>query len=62
MNAKRIVEKLRRFWFEPAPATRLAMLRIMIGAFVVWYLVIRENGPPLHSKTLRAIQRPANLS
>jgi predicted DCC family thiol-disulfide oxidoreductase YuxK len=26
------------FWFEPAPATRLALLRICVGAFVTWFL------------------------
>jgi predicted DCC family thiol-disulfide oxidoreductase YuxK len=29
---------LRDFWFEPAPATRLALLRICVGAFILWYL------------------------
>ena len=26
------------FWFEPAPATRLALLRICVGVFVTWFL------------------------
>jgi len=41
MNA--IVERLRGFWFEPAPAARLAMLRILVGAFVVGYLIPQQD-------------------
>jgi predicted DCC family thiol-disulfide oxidoreductase YuxK len=26
------------FWFESAPATRLALLRICVGAFITWFL------------------------
>lgn len=26
-------------WFESAPATRLALLRILVGLFTIWYLV-----------------------
>src|SRR5262245_30673466 len=43
MNRKAIIKQLRDFWFEPAPATRLGMLRILIGAFVVWYLVPQQD-------------------
>lgn len=32
---------LDRFWFVEAPATRLAMLRILVGAFSLWYLIPR---------------------
>ena len=39
MSTKRVIEKVRRFWFEPAPASRLALLRILIGAFALWYLI-----------------------
>lgn len=31
-------QKFYDFWFEPAPATRLAVLRICVGAFIVWWL------------------------
>ena len=35
MNAFGIFE---RYWFVPAPAARLATLRILIGTFVLLYL------------------------
>jgi predicted DCC family thiol-disulfide oxidoreductase YuxK len=34
---------LHDFWFEPAPPTRLAILRILIGAFAVWYVVTGQD-------------------
>src|SRR5262245_23121458 len=36
MNA--INNKVHEFWFESAPARRLGMLRILVGAFVIYYL------------------------
>src|ERR1044071_8641186 len=36
---KTFSQKAHDFWFEAAPATRLAMLRILVGAFTIWYLV-----------------------
>src|SRR5215471_11302325 len=34
-----LLRRFRDFWFEPAPASRLALLRICFGAFVLWYLL-----------------------
>jgi len=36
-------QKLYDFWFEPAPATRLAILRILVGLFVLWYLIPEQD-------------------
>lgn len=38
---KRWSKILDRFWFLEAPATRLALLRILVGAFSLWYLLPR---------------------
>ena len=40
---KTINQTVHDFWFEPAPAARLAILRILIGAFVVWYLTMEQD-------------------
>lgn len=34
-------ERLLAFWYAPAPAVRLALLRIAFGAFATWYLGTR---------------------
>src|SRR5206468_922430 len=31
------------FWFKPAPAARLAGMRILVGLFAVWYLVMEQD-------------------
>jgi|SRR5436190_12409075 len=38
-----IGEKLVGFWFSPAPATRLALLRIILGGSFVGYLVCKQD-------------------
>ncbi len=38
---KSIISKLKTFWFDPAPAERLALLRIASGGFALWYLTSR---------------------
>lgn len=38
---KRIASYLTKYWFTEAPAARLAVLRILVGAFVLTYLVPR---------------------
>ena len=40
---KTINQAVHDFWFEPAPAARLAILRILVGAFVVWYLTMEQD-------------------
>src|SRR5262245_34097743 len=40
---KPVLQKLYEFWFQPAPATRLGLLRILVGGFVVWYLVDAQD-------------------
>ncbi len=32
-----------RFWFQPAPAGRLALLRVFIGGYALWYVYTRWN-------------------
>ncbi len=33
-----MLRALGRLWFTPAPATRLAVLRLLVGAYSLWYL------------------------
>lgn len=33
-----LASKLERYWFAGAPAARLAILRVIVGAFALWYL------------------------
>jgi predicted DCC family thiol-disulfide oxidoreductase YuxK len=35
---KALFQRLDRFWFGPAPAARLAALRVLVGAFSLYYL------------------------
>ena len=37
---KPINQILHDFWFKPAPASRLALLRLLLGAFVFGYLML----------------------
>ncbi len=39
----RICHKLHDFWFEKAPPERLALLRFLVGAYALWYLVPRQH-------------------
>src|ERR1051325_3292382 len=39
---KTLNQRLNDFWFEPAPAERLAMLRILVGAFSFVYFAFYE--------------------
>src|SRR2546423_2722407 len=48
---KRVLRALDEFWFAPAPAARLAVLRILVGAFALGlvasqYAMGSETGPP----------------
>ena len=36
-----VIERIGRWWCMPAPARRLAMLRIMVGAYALAYLAVR---------------------
>src|SRR5687767_3539528 len=38
---KRVLQFLDNFWFAAAPARRLAMLRILVGAFALQYVARR---------------------
>ncbi len=40
---KAFSETVHDFWFEPAPPARLAILRILVGSFVVWYLTMEQD-------------------
>lgn len=40
---KPIYQTLHEFWFEKAPPTRLALLRILVGAFTLWYLIPEQD-------------------
>lgn len=39
----RLRTTLQTYWFDEAPATRLAVLRILIGSFSLWYLFTRYD-------------------
>ncbi len=39
MNA--LTQRLHQFWYQPAPAERIAILRIATGGFALWYLLSR---------------------
>lgn len=47
----RLLRTLDAFWFEKAPATRPAVLRVLIGAYVLYYLVPRY---PMYMKIARS--------
>ncbi len=36
-----LARRLGRYWFSGAPAARLAVLRVLVGAFALWYLLPR---------------------
>jgi len=36
-----LTQKLQQFWCQPAPAERIAILRIATGGFALWYLLSR---------------------
>ncbi|MCG8448380.1 MAG: hypothetical protein MI725_02215 [Pirellulales bacterium] len=40
---KKLGNPFRNFWFEDAPASRLATLRILVGTFAIWYLSQRVD-------------------
>ena len=42
-NQTTLSQRIHDFWFEPAPAARLAILRILVGAFAVWYLLMEQD-------------------
>ena len=50
-----VKERLLAFWYTPAPALRLALLRIAFGAFATWYLATRLK-PLSNVATLEAWQ------
>src|SRR6185436_13533185 len=43
VRMKTINQTIHDYWFEPAPAARLGILRILVGAFAVWYLFIEQD-------------------
>jgi predicted DCC family thiol-disulfide oxidoreductase YuxK len=40
---KTINQTIHDYWFEPAPAARLGILRILIGGFAVWWLLMERD-------------------
>lgn len=40
-EARRLVERLEANWLAPYPPERLATLRLLVGAFLIWYLLRR---------------------
>jgi hypothetical protein len=38
---RRLLERLNRYWFAESPAAALAVLRILVGGYALWYLTDR---------------------
>ncbi|MDN5211348.1 DCC1-like thiol-disulfide oxidoreductase family protein [Fulvivirgaceae bacterium BMA12] len=54
--------KLKSFWFSPAPAERLAILRVATGGFSLWYLVTRYEMIQRMAQSDIALFEPVGLS
>lgn len=59
---KTLLLKLKDFWFSPAPAERLAILRIASGGFSLWYLVTRFEMIQRMARSDSAMFEPVGLS
>ena len=58
----RLTQRLHRFWFQPALAERLAILRIGAGGFAFWYLWTRYDMMIKLSKTDVSMFEPVGLA
>ncbi len=59
---KRLTEWLNQLWFPSMPATRLAIIRILVGLFAFWYIAQRQSmflemnaNDPFYFKPLGAV-------
>src|SRR5687767_2927650 len=43
VRMKTINQTIHDYWFEPVPAARLGILRILIGGFAVWWLLMEQD-------------------
>ena len=59
---KTLLTKLKNFWFSPAPAERLAILRIASGGFSLWYLLTRFDMIQRMARSDSAMFEPVGLS
>ena len=59
---KTLLLRLRNFWFSPAPAERLAILRVASGTFSLWYLVTRFDMIQRMARADSTMFEPVGLS
>ncbi len=59
---KDLLLKLEKFWFMPAPAERLAILRIASGGFSLWYLWTRFDMVQRIARSDSSMFEPVGLS
>ena len=56
------MKKLHDYWFSPAPATRLAFIRILTGGFGLWYLLTRYSHFTAYDKADPRLFSPVGFS
>ncbi len=59
---RRIVKTLENWWFSPIVPERLAILRIFIGSFSLWYLVTRFDMLQSIAKSSASMYEPVGLA
>ncbi len=59
---KAIVLRLERFWYSPAPAERLAILRWASGGFSLWYLLTRFDMVQRMARSDSSMFEPVGLA
>ncbi|WP_221420259.1 DCC1-like thiol-disulfide oxidoreductase family protein [Fulvivirga sp. M361] len=59
---KDLLLKIEKFWFDPAPANRLAILRISTGGFSLWYLLTRFDMMKKISRSDLSMFEPVGLA
>jgi predicted DCC family thiol-disulfide oxidoreductase YuxK len=58
---KPLRQRLYSFWFDPSPALRLAVLRILLGAYVLWYLIPEQGNFLSVAKTDHRLFAPVGV-
>lgn len=58
----RLLNLVHRFWFAPAPAGRLAFIRMAAAGYCLWYLLTRHSHFTEYSKFSPSLFEPVGLS
>lgn len=58
----KLLNALHRFWFDPAPAGRLAFVRILTAGYCLWYLLTRHSHFTAYSKISASLFEPVGLA